>query len=66
MSHYDEQYEEQQLEEAFKNAKVFDCTSDSRSTKELIEENARLHMELAKMRSWKEKVMNLISEKCND
>lgn len=68
--HYEKQYEEEQLNEAFKQATVIDCTSESndkelleKQLKKQIEENARLHMELAKMRSWKEKVFNLISEK---
>lgn len=81
MSHYKEEleqwgrersaiYEEEKMAEAFKDAPVIDCTSESndkellmRELKKQIEENARLHMELAKMRSWKEKVLNLINEK---
>ncbi len=81
MSHYKEEleqwgrersaiYEEEKMAEAFKNAKVVDCTKQWNEIEDLnnqlekqIEENARLHMELAKTRSWKEKVLNLISEK---
>lgn len=70
MTHYDlereRQYEEEQLNDAFANAAVIDCTNES-NYKELlkkqIEENAILHKELAKLKRWKEQVLNLINEK---
>jgi len=89
MAHYDEQYEEDQLNEAFKGATVIDCTSESncklllekyqgkittpdatefyeKELKKQIEENALLYKENAKLRRWKESVINLISEKVGE
>lgn len=68
MPHYHERYEEDQLNEAFRNAKVVDCTNEStdpleHQLKKQIEENAVLHKELAKLKRWKEQVLNLINEK---
>lgn len=67
MSHYEKQYEEEQLTEAFKDATVIDCTSKGNDielqNKKLIEENAMLYKEVAKLRRWKEQVLNLINEK---
>ena len=88
MAHYDEQYEEEQLNEAFKGATVIDCTGESngkrlhvvkesiggfiwekhleKELKKQIEENALLHKENARLRRWKESVINLISEKLGE
>jgi len=69
MAHYDEQYEEDQLNEAFKGATVIDCTGESNDKellKKQIEENALLYKENAKLRRWKESVINLISEKVGE
>jgi len=63
------QYEEDQLNEAFKSATVIDCTGESNVKwllKKQIEENALLHKENARLRRWKESVINLISEKAGE